>query len=170
MIVCGFQRIGTFDLSCWIYMHGVPRHIPLLSFMSVGFTVIFPLSFLKLSTCVFAFYGLSVWLEVYQFYLSFKRNSFWHSLFSIFLFSILLFVFFHRKHNWLLFRFSISLLIFSQVVLLITQKKVLLSYIIIVDLSILPYSSIRFYFILSCFVKRIHIWDGCSLSELTLYH
>lgn len=49
-----------------------PTHL-----VSVGSIVMSFLSFPMLMMCVFSFYYLSVWLEVYQFYSSFERTSFW---------------------------------------------------------------------------------------------
>ena len=48
--------------------------------------------------------------------------------------------------NWRLFMFSVSLLIFSLLVLSITERRVSKSFAVILNLSVYPYSATRFYY------------------------
>lgn len=76
LVVCVFQGIGSFPLSCQIYLHGIIHNIPWLSlkcqsnlqcrFLSYSCYWSFVLS-LSLPLSFFSFF-CSVWLKVYQYY------------------------------------------------------------------------------------------------------
>lgn len=82
LILCILQRTGPFLLSILIYGSRLACSIVITFLMSLGFTVMFPLSFLIMVICVFSIFFL-VWPAVYHFYWSELGSPFSSSLFQV---------------------------------------------------------------------------------------